>query len=294
MKLKFLFLLHLFLTIKSFSQAYIPFQFGNTRWKNTEADFGYSKNICYFSTDTVGILINGKKYLPIEKSQSPTPLGGVYRYIYDDTAQRKVFVFNPIDSTENLLYDFSAHAGDTIKGIMKINHFTSFVDLDTVIVDSVITKNINSINRKYFYIKNIHGWHELPYIEGIGSTAELFDPTLKNKWTDPVFYFNCYQYNANTLYPDTLNGTNTCNNFLTSVYDLKNTNSICIYPNPSERGIFNINTTEKFEWKVLNLEGEIISVGNQYIIDISNQAIGIYYLQIQTEKEIVTKKIIKE
>jgi hypothetical protein len=69
---------------------------------------------------------------------------------------------------------------------------------------------------------------------------------------------------------------------------------ISIYPNPSYNGIYHINTTEKITWKILNIEGKIISQGNQNNIDISNQPTGIYYLQLQTEKTTQTTKIIKE
>ena len=78
--------------------------------------------------------------------------------------------------------------------------------------------------------------------------------------------------------------------------------SICIFPNPSETGIFSIyfygnNTTEKIE--IVDITGKIVyskTLNNQceniLPIDISDQKSGVYILKIQFNNEIITKKII--
>lgn len=68
---------------------------------------------------------------------------------------------------------------------------------------------------------------------------------------------------------------------------------IAIYPNPSYNGIYHINTTEKITWKILNVEGKIISKGNQNNIDISTEATGIYILQIISNNNLQTIKLQK-
>ena len=149
MKLKLLSIICIFFTIKSFSQAYQPFQFGNTRWKNAHYDFNsFVKDFCFFSSDTIGIKINNLKYYPIEKSNSSVSLGGnTVAYLRDDTTAKKVFILNMIDSTENILYDFSVQAGDTVKGIKFSGTICGVMPfLDTIKIDSVVIRNYNGIN----------------------------------------------------------------------------------------------------------------------------------------------------
>jgi hypothetical protein len=300
MKLKLLVIICLFFTIKSFSQSYIPFQFGNTRWKNAHYDFNsFVKDFCFFSTDTIGITINNLKYYPIEKSNSPVPLSSnIVAYLRDDTIAKKVFILNLIDSTENILYDFSVQAGDTVKGIKFSGDICGVIPfLDTIKIDSVIIRNYNGINRRLYmgrsiaiHPNNMNINHlQYRYVEGIGSIQDLLDPK-PYPWTDPSFYMNCYTFNSVNYY----GSTSDCSIFYTSVNDLTNSNKFSIYPNPSYNGIYHINTTEKITWKILNIQGEIISKGAQNNIDISNQPTGIYYLQLKTDKGNQTAKIIKE
>jgi hypothetical protein len=299
MKLKLLFIICLFCTIKSFSQAYQPFQFGNTRWKNAHYDFNsFVKDFCFFSTDTIGITINNLKYYPIEKSNSPVALGGnTVAYLRDDTTAKKVFILNLIDSTENILYDFSVQASDTVKGIKFSGTICGVMPfLDTIKIDSVVIRNYNGINRRLFlgrsianHPNNMNIYHlQYRYVEGIGSIQDLLDPK-PYPWTDPSYYMNCYSYNSINYY----GVSSECNMFYTAVNDLKYSNKLSIYPNPSLNGIFNIKTIEKITWQVSNIEGKIILQGNQNKIDISLHPTGIYILQIKTNNNLQTIKLKK-
>jgi hypothetical protein len=163
----------------------------------------------YFSKDTNGIYFNGNKYWKIEKQTSPTYTPSIsYGYIFDDTLSKKVFYYSNSSGLSNLLYDFSANVGDTI------NSVGNPVAIDTVIVDSIKFISSNSIIRKQIYLHSIRFTNPQTkiWIEGIGSTYDLFYPTIT--LPDPLFNLICFQYNSNTLYPDTLNGANTCNSFL--------------------------------------------------------------------------------
>ena len=130
MKLKLFFIISLFLTIKSFSQAYVPFQFGNTRWAYMKTNTFGNTPYFYFSKDTNGIYFNGNKYWKIEKQTSPTYTPSIsYGYIFDDTLSKKVFYYSNSSGLSNLLYDFSANVGDTINSVGKSFSFTLFICL---------------------------------------------------------------------------------------------------------------------------------------------------------------------
>jgi len=76
------------------------------------------------------------------------------------------------------------------------------------------------------------------------------------------------------------------------------TNNIQIYPNPASDFI-NIKTKnyDKTKISIFNISGELLI--NKYFInntklDIKNLKKGIYFIKIETDKEIITKKLIKE
>jgi len=70
-----------------------------------------------------------------------------------------------------------------------------------------------------------------------------------------------------------------------------------VYPNPAVEKI-NIELLQKSEIEILNLQGQIIKRINapekQMTIDISDFARGMYFINVTTDKEIITKKFIKE
>lgn len=73
--------------------------------------------------------------------------------------------------------------------------------------------------------------------------------------------------------------------------------SINIFPNPTNNNL-TIETSKKVTIEILDLERQIIkritADGNQSTIDISALAKGMYFIKVTTEKEIITKKFIKE
>ncbi len=71
---------------------------------------------------------------------------------------------------------------------------------------------------------------------------------------------------------------------------------VSVYPNPTT-GIFNIEVTEDAEITIIDISGKIISQFQNFTtsqVDLSNQANGIYFIKIQTENEIITRKLIKQ
>ncbi len=72
-----------------------------------------------------------------------------------------------------------------------------------------------------------------------------------------------------------------------------------ISPNPTS-GIFTVNTSgiKMKEVKVMNILGEVVfrttAANPQITIDMSNEANGIYFVEVRTEKGVMRKKFIKE
>jgi len=74
--------------------------------------------------------------------------------------------------------------------------------------------------------------------------------------------------------------------------------NVRVYPNPSANGIFTLNSSEKGQVQVVNIIGSVVLsqdlTSSQNTIDLSNQASGIYFLNVTTKnKTTVIKAIVK-
>jgi hypothetical protein len=86
-------------------------------------------------------------------------------------------------------------------------------------------------------------------------------------------------------------------NGVTGIKELRN-NSLSIFPNPTN-GFLNVKVNKAGHIRVINALGTIIlnenvSNSNQVNLDLTNEANGIYFVQYNNGKEIVTQKFIKE
>lgn len=82
------------------------------------------------------------------------------------------------------------------------------------------------------------------------------------------------------------------NNNNTGILNQKLSDVVQVFPNPTT-GIINIKTEKITKIEVYNLLGELILESNSEKIDIGDHSSGIYYIKIFNDKEIATKKIIK-
>lgn len=133
-----------------------------------------------------------------------------------------------------------------------------------------------------------------------GSTISLSGTDFTNSTTAKTFRF--YAWNAEatggTFGIDTvmLNGSVTG---ATAITSFSQESSISVYPNPSTNGIFTVNTgnlTDKTVVTVYNIIGKVVfskelNSTAKATIDLSNEANGSYFVNIQNSMESSTKKI---
>lgn len=134
-----------------------------------------------------------------------------------------------------------------------------------------------------------------------GSTLTLSGTSFTNSTNSKTFRF--YAWNAEgsggTFGIDTvkINGSVTG---ATSITAFSQESSISVYPNPSENGIFTVNTgnpSNKTIVTVYNIIGKVVfskeinSSNKEVTIDLSNEANGSYFVNIKNDKESSTKKI---
>ena len=78
--------------------------------------------------------------------------------------------------------------------------------------------------------------------------------------------------------------------------DAAQSNGVSIYPNPTT-SILTINATGSFNYKVMAINGEVVTNGNgnaSVTISLDEMAAGTYMIKIETSNGVVYQKVIKE
>jgi len=208
----------------------------------------------------------------------------------------RVYFYMAIDNQFHLLYDINKNVG---------SHFATIViysnDSIEYIVDSVSTITINGYSLKRLKVHSTHHPNNLnsfgtEIIENIGFTSYMF----------PWGYSNCNEFHAGPLgcYSDSIIGfysTGKIPDCTTNAVTPPPTQYVFkIYPNPNggnfaltiDSGVTNLN--------VYNTIGQLIQsqsysgVSTTLNLELITKVKGIYFLQVQSEKNTTTKKIIVE
>ncbi|MBF0693961.1 MAG: T9SS type A sorting domain-containing protein [Flavobacterium sp.] len=69
--------------------------------------------------------------------------------------------------------------------------------------------------------------------------------------------------------------------------------STFMYPNPVGNILYIFSEEQVLEWMISNTAGQILSIGNQRIIDVSSLSPGLYFVNIKTTTGTVVAKVIK-
>jgi hypothetical protein len=141
-----------------------------------------------------------------------------YGFVREDTALRKVYFLDNLNSPEIVLYDFSMIPGNTIS-INFINNGNSggFYNSGTYLLDSIRLKAVHHAvgMRRIFYLHctTNPGQHYLQWVEGIGNFMHLVYPYSDNVqstgwfgacWPGQQYEFDqfltCFDHNQKEYY----------------------------------------------------------------------------------------------
>jgi hypothetical protein len=295
---KLLLLFPILLTLSATAQTsvYHPFPDSNAIWNYHLLLYGIPVPLdehysIIISGDTVINSISYQKlstpYVQSTMNSIATNVMAEYKgAIRQDIVNRRVFIVPPAETTEQLLYDFTMQAGDTVRGYIE----TGLNPAD--IVESIDSVLVGSDYRKRW---KINSGYDIYFIEGIGSTYGLIEhsPGFVVDWASVSI--TCFSQNGQTLYPDTATDCPV----ITSVNSLvKNSNTVMVFPNPSS-GFFTIEFGEPAnirEVRLTDLTGNIVlqyQTNKQTNIKIDNLHSGIYFLNvIDKDNRSTTRKII--
>ncbi|MBL4668516.1 MAG: T9SS type A sorting domain-containing protein [Flavobacteriales bacterium] len=121
--------------------------------------------------------------------------------------------------------------------------------------------------------------------------------------TTSSYYIGFFGYSQNDQFGILVDDFSLDVSTITSVSNVKNNVALTVYPNPN-KGVFtlNVNTTDvkELEIKVMNLQGQVVFVKNSFDnistinenVDLSNNAKGIYFVMVTSDKGVITHKVV--
>jgi len=280
--------------VSAFGQSYNPLIRPDFQW---EVLHGYGASICqlngggryFFQGDTV---ISGNEYSIIRTNPIVPLIEGPFCppfavdtgetwmdlvFLREDTAGRKVFVYNQDLESDELFYDFTLAAGDTL------NSYYAGQGIDLIVDSTATIFLLNGEPRKIFYLNNGEN-----YIESIGGSQGVQFPIIVGIgfWEIP----QCYRENDLQIWGEECYA-------VVGVDDRETTGNMArIFPNPSGNFIkIELNLPGKFIFTLYDVTGKKRAikslVSNPEILDVSEFSSGTYFYQIHNSKEMLTGKL---
>jgi hypothetical protein len=200
----------------------------------------------------------------------------------EDSTQKKVYCVLLNDNSESLLYDFSANVGDTLNTINC-----------GLVIQSIDSFMANGSYRKKF---NLTGQPSYSIIEGIGSTAGLFEELCP---FETYGWLQCFTENNILLYHDTLLSCD----IPTGINAVPLPTNPSLFPNPFSDHVtlFPNENLQGCTIRIIDLMGNLIRIikpidSSPFIIERNNLASGLYFLHIDfpNKKPRVLKLIIED
>ncbi|MFH2143751.1 MAG: T9SS type A sorting domain-containing protein [Bacteroidota bacterium] len=245
-----------------------------------------------FNQDTV---IDTNTYKKVFRSTDEFQSNWIpYGYIRE-AIDKKVFYRTDTSSQEYLIYDFEANINDTID-VTSIYSYSNSWCLSNLpfIVDSIDTIFFAGQDRRQYYLFSNYGGSVTEiWLEGIGSIHGIL-----HNWDGSVggdgYDLLCYWENEVLKYHNSIYSE--CYWYYTNIGDPIDLN-VYVFPNPVTDKLFieMFNKDISYSVELMNIVGQVIFNGN-FIddgeIDVSGFSKGIYFLKIQGEGFVETKKIV--
>jgi len=226
----------------------------------------------YFTDgDTV---LNGLTYKILIQNHQDNPYHCLFGFIREDTASRKIYFQDVLDSPEVLLYNFSMQPGDSMDIHFLFGYNYYYFQSGTYFLDSIKIVNIQAGPRRAFYL-NCHSCassNTLIWIESVGNEGDEIYPYSANAPGSgffencsgfPTHYFfqilTCFEH-AQKIYFDSCTYqvaiSNWCFDFQDSCYywnicsginQLEAVSLFSVSPNPADKEAKNFYRIEKTE-----------------------------------------------
>jgi hypothetical protein len=143
------------------------------------------------------------------------------------------------------------------------------------------------------------------WAKSIGGVTSDYPNDIQPDLSRDVYIAGCLGSTSITIGDSTFANAGTTNILIaksgntppTSLHEFSNSASISVFPNPANDFI-TLSFPQKATIEILNIAGQVVrtinSDGSAVTIDLRKLSGGVYILKATTDKEIVTKKFIKE
>jgi len=205
-------------------------------------------------------------------------------YLRENLDQRRVYLYDSIEETEGLIYDFSLEVGDTL-----YYHHPIGIDYESVVLDIEMVPMTNGELRKMFYLDIGE-----EYVEGVGSVYYGIQMPMMANLSGGGNVLDCMQENGEVIWGSGFNGQ--CGQYLSTEID-EEFDDLAVYPNPfqSHMAIRLRHGHTDAEFMVNDIQGRIVlqgKIGENQSIDCSGMPDGVYSLRVFTEEGKVLKQMI--
>lgn len=264
------------------AQTYHKLLDTNKLWNYYDEYFGPNPHYTHLYRFTTDTIISGKKYyIPEITMDSIHWYKESYFFREEDSTKRVYMLYN---NNEGLLYDFSLNTGDSVTIINPLYGAYPPVTIHVVSIDSI---QIDGYYRKIINT-DFYTW-----IEGIGDKLGLPHPGDMSSG-GVLLSLVCYYENDSLKYinPDYGN----CFYAFLNVGEHNNENQLLL--KNIDNNFFIISSDETIdEIILLNILGEQMMIfsakANQFSIDLSSFAPGVYIVKCKIDNRISVFKIIK-
>jgi len=224
-------------------------------------------------------------------------------YTYEDSG--KIYVSD--GGLFHLIQDWNAQPGDTVPFLWDNMDFapSSCDSIGHMIIDSLSTVNINGVNYRQQYV---HYYDSIVSLLPINDVIiEHFGATRKNFFfsrsvCDSTSIIDVYNYIGLTCYYDpTINWAYfisgyTCD-YLSGSEELIQ-KRILIYPNPASEivRIYYPGNASEIKLQLMDITGKIVleknTLQNSFIIDVSKNSPGYYFLKVHSSEGSISQKLL--
>ncbi len=257
----------------------------------------YGQQVCnwlntYLSPPPPGTIVSGTDYYPFS-----------LRYIFrQDTAQRKVYLYDPYTHRDTLLYDFNLVVGQVYPPT-----FVAQSSLNLT-VTSQYTIALGGNPHRVWMLGNGTRPDVVYLIEGVG-TSQGFGTQFLIPGFESENFLHCFTRDGNVLFsnwgpghfkqlPFPSNGI--CDVTLSTKNLEKENESFVFFPNPAEKAINIQSSVPVVAYRVFDLTGrellaEKIEASKSFEIDLTTLHPGVYFIRIQDKQGYETaRSIIKQ
>lgn len=240
-----------------------------------------------YTFDTDSSFRNGNWYteLLISSDEMGSAWTGTDQYFRMSGSQ----VYELIDDTDYLLYDFALNVGDTFTVEASESWFEAR-DLVVTTVDSIVL--MDQTKRKRLVLSCMDGTGEIVWVEGIGDLMGLLS-VKRSCLIDVNERLLCFSEQGEVLYQNS-SATDCWETTSTENLERKKVN---IHPNPTSDNLIisGMNHTEAIRYTIYSAAGVKMDAGEirGNNIPVHTLSPGVYVLELHTEYQKVTKKFIK-